>query len=295
MSSRILPEFEMLVPQSMGEAISSLSENKGNVSIMAGGTDLLVNMKGGMKCTRDEFDTHYVLSLSEIPDLDTIQYDDEAGLKIGAMATLSQVGNDPVVKEKYPALWEAISVCGTVQTRNMGTVVGNLLNASPCADCSCAILAIGGTVVLEGPDGRRDVDIDKFWLGYRLTARHPDEIAVAVKLPLMPASAVTSHVKMTRVTHDLAKLSAAVRLDMAGNTCQGARIVMGSVAPIVIRVKKTEQLLAGVEITDELLESVAKSVSSEITPIDDVRSTAEYRREVGGVLVKRTILNACRN
>jgi len=295
MSSRILPEFEMLIPQSMEEAIKALGEYKENASVLAGGTDLLVNMKGGMRCAANEFGTHYVVSLSEIPDLDYVKYDEKAGLRIGAMATLTTVGNDPVIKEKYSALWESIAVCGTAQTRNMGTVVGNLLNASPCADCSCAILALGGTVVLEGPIGRRDVDIDDFWTGYRLTARQSNEIAVEVKLPPIPEGTVSSHIKMTRVAHDLAKLSASVRLDISGSTCQRARIAMGSVAPVIIRVNEAEKILAGAEITDELLDRVAESVSSEITPIDDVRSTAEYRREVGGVLVKRTIQKAFRN
>lgn len=292
MSSRILPQFEMLIPKNMDEAISSLTEHKGNVSIMAGGTDLLVNMKGGVKCTKEEFDTNYVLSLSRIIDLDTVEYDEKTGLRIGAMATLTRVGNVPIVKEKYRALWDAISVCGNVQTRNIGTVVGNIMNASPCADCGCAILALGGTLVLQGPNGFREVDIDKFWVGYRFTDRQLDEIAVAVKIPPITNNTVSSHLKMTRVEHDLSKLSASVRLDMFGNSCQGARIAMASVAPTVIRVKESEKILNGVVITDELLDRVAECVSSEINPIDDVRSTAAYRREVGGVLVRRAIRKA---
>lgn len=292
MSSRILPEFEMLIPASMEEALSSLSENAGNVSILAGGTDLLVNMKGGMSCTPEGFDTHYVLSLSDIPGLDTIEYDEKQGLTIGAMATLTQALDTPVIKEKYKALWEAISVCGTVQTRNMGTVVGNLMNASPCADCSCAILATGGIVVLQGPSGIREVDIDSFWLGYRMTAIQNDEIAIAVKLPVLPDNAFTTHIKMTRVEHDLAKLSTSVRVDMDSGNCKDVRIAMGSIAPIMVRVKESEKLLAGQKITDDLLEKVAKSVSKEIQPIDDVRSTAEYRRHVGGIIVKRAIAQA---
>jgi carbon-monoxide dehydrogenase medium subunit len=292
MSTRILPEFQVFTPNSIAEAVALLTEHKGHISIMAGGTDLLVNMKGGMKCPKDESDTYYVLSLSQIPGLDSVEYDEKEGLRIGAMATLTQVGDYPIVKDMYVALWEAVSVCGTRQTRNMGTAIGNLLNASPCADISCAVLALGGAVVLEGPNGRRKVDIDDFWSGYRVTARQPDEVAVAVELPPIADGVLSSHSKMRRVTHDLAKLSVAVRLDMSGKNCRGARIAMGSVAPLVIRITKTEKLLAGVEITDNILANVASSVSSEINPIDDVRSTAEYRREVGGVLVRRTIQNA---
>jgi carbon-monoxide dehydrogenase medium subunit len=286
MSSRILPEFEMLIPQSIEEAVKLLSEYQEKTSVMAGGTDLLVTMKSG-------FDPDYVLSLAEIPDLDYIEYDQDAGLRIGAMATLAQVAAYPIVKEKYPALWESAEDNGTPQTRNMGTVVGNILRASPSGDCCCAILALGGTVVLEGPNGRREVDIDDFWVDFRVTARKSNEIAVEVKIPPPSDGTVSAFSKMTRTTLDLAKLNAAVCLDMSGKTCQSARIAVGAVAPTTIRAKNVEKLLEGSEINDEVLGSVEKSMPSEIKPIDDVRSSAEYRSDVCGVLVRRLIQEAC--
>lgn len=293
MSSRILPEFELLVPQSMEEAVAYLSEHRSRIAVMAGGTDLLVQMKGSFKCVQGDTDFDYIMSLAEIPGLDYIEYDASQGLRIGAMATLSAVGEHPLVREKFPALAQSIDVCGTIQTRNLGTVVGNLLNSSPCADCSCAILAMGGSVILESAKGRREVDIDNFWLGYRFTARTFEDVCVEVKIPPVPDGTLSAHNKMTRVAHDLSKISASVRLDMDGKICKGARIVMASVAPITLRVKETEQLLEGVEIDDGLLERVAARVQQEIEPIDDVRSTAEYRRDVSGVVVKRAIQKAC--
>jgi carbon-monoxide dehydrogenase medium subunit len=294
MSTRVLPEFEVLVPQSKEEALELLSQHKENAAILAGGTDLLVQMKGQLKCLcKGDHAFRYLLGLSEVPGLDYIEYDETEGLRIGAMATLTQVGEHPIVQEKYPGLAESIKVCGTVQTRNVGTVVGNLLNASPCADCGCAALAWGGSVVLESAAGSREVEIDNFWLGYRIIARKADELAVEVKLPSSSNGTVSTHHKMTRVEHDLAKLATSVRLDMDGKTCKSARIAMSSVAPTVIRLKETEKLLTGVEITDEVLARVADSASSEVTPIDDVRSTAEYRRDVAGVIVKRSIQKAC--
>lgn len=292
MSSRILPEFELLVPQSMEEAVNYLSEHQNNAAVLAGGTDLLVQMKGSFKCVKGDTDFEYIMSLAEIPDLDYITYDDTEGLRIGAMATLTQVGEHPVVREKYPALAQSIDVCGTGQTRNMGTVVGNLLNSSPCADCSCAILALGGSVVLASVQESRVVDIDNFWLGYRFVARKPEEICTEVRLPPIPDGVRSAHNKMTRVAHDLSKISASVRLDMDGKTCKSARVSMASVAPTTIRLKETEKLFTGMEITDDLLMRVAASVPTEIDPIDDVRSSAEYRRDVSGVLVTRAVLKA---
>jgi carbon-monoxide dehydrogenase medium subunit len=293
MSSRILPEFELLVPQSLEEAVNYLSEHENKAAVMAGGTDLLVQMKGSFKCVKGDTDFDYIMSLAEVSELNYITYDDTDGLRIGAMATLTEVGQHPIVKEKYPALAQSIDVCGTIQTRNMGTVVGNLLNSSPCADCSCAILALGGSVTLASAKETREVDIDAFWLGYRFMARRPDEICVEVKLPPVADGVLSAHNKMTRVAHDLSKISASVRLDMDGKICKSARISMASVAPTTIRLKETEKLFAGKEINDALLEQVVATVPSEVNPIDDVRSSAEYRKEVSGIVVKRAVLAAC--
>ncbi len=283
MSSRILPEFDLLVPQSIPEAVEMLGKYQNKAAVMAGGTDLLVLMKAGLK-------SDYVLSLSDVPGLDYVIYDPQDGLRIGAMATLAQVSENADVKKNYPALWQSTSVNGTPQTRNSATVVGNILRASPAGDCCVAALALGGTVVLQGAAGRREVDIDNFWTGYRATARQPFEFAVEFKISAnVGKSAFT---RMTRVDQDLAKLNAAVCLNMAGNVCQGARLAVGCVAPTTVRVKKAEDILKGKEINESVLKDVAAAVSAEVTPIDDVRSTAWYRKEVSGVLLKRTIEKA---
>jgi len=286
-SSRIMPEFELLMPQSISEAVEMLAKHKAQAAVMSGGTDVIVSMTKG-------FVAPYVISLAEIPDLDYVTYDKKAGLRIGAMATLQQVADTPEVKENYPALWKSAAINGTPQTRNMATVVGNVLRASPSGDCGCAIMATGGSVVLEGPKGKREVSIDDFFIDYRVTARKPEEFAVEVNLPPMENGTCTAFARMTRTTLDLSKVNAAVRLDMSGKTCKEARVVMGAVAPTTLRLKKTEALLKGSAITEEVLAKVAATVPTEISPIDDVRSSAEYRRQVSGVLVKRVIEEACK-
>ena len=284
-SSRIMPEFELLMPQSISEAVEMLAKHKDKAAMMSGGTDIVVSMTKG-------FVTPYVISLAEIPDLDYVTYDKKAGLRIGAMATLQQVADTPEVKEHYPALWKSAAINGTPQTRNMGTVVGNILRASPSGDCCCAFLAIGGTVVLEGPKGKREVSIDDFFLKYRETARKSDELAIEIKLPPAASGSANAFARMTRTTLDLSKVNVAVRLDMSGDTCKQARVAIGAVAPTTIRLKKVEALLNGNKITDAVLQKVVETVPGEIKPIDDVRSTAEYRRDVAGVMVKRIIAEA---
>jgi len=281
MSSFNLPEFELLGPRSLNEAVGFLSEYGKDIAVMAGGTDLLVQMKGG-------YQAGYVLALAEIPDLDYIHYDPSKGLRIGAMATVAQVVKNRDVKENYNALWQSAAQNGTPQTRNTATVVGNLLRASPSGDCCCAALAHGGKIVLEGSSGRREVDIDEFWKDYMITARQEDELAVEVRLPA-PEGSVSAFSALNRTSQDLSKISAAVSLKMAGKVCREPRIAMGAVAPVPLKMSRTEKILKGVEITEEVLTRAGEAASQEIKPIDDIRSTAEYRRTVAAVLLRRTI------
>jgi len=284
-SSRILPEFELLIPQSIKEAVDLVAKYKNNASVFAGGTDVIVSLTKG-------FGSPNIISLAEVPGLDYVEYDSKKGLRIGAMATLQQVADNADVKKRYPALCKAAAINGTPQTRNMGTVVGNIMRASPSGDCICAVLAIGGKIVLRGAKGKREVSIDEFYLKYKVTAARTDELAVELKLPPQPAGSVNAFARMTRTTLDLSKLNVAVRLDMSGKTVKEARVAIGAVAPTTIRLKKVEALLKGSQINDALLQKIVETVPLEIKPIDDVRSTAEYRRDVAGVMVKRIILEA---
>jgi carbon-monoxide dehydrogenase medium subunit len=191
-------------------------------------------------------------------------------------------------------LHQAASTFATPQIRNMATVMGNVLRGSPAGDCSCAILALGGQVVLQGPTGERLVGIDDFWVAYGVTARKNDELAVELRIPEPTSTTRSAFIRMTRVHEDLAKLNVAVRLEMHQNICQRARISMGCVGPILIRLKKAEKLLQGQQITAELLEQVAASAREEIAPIDDQRSTEDYRRQVAGIILRRVIEKAAK-
>lgn len=286
MSSRGLPEFELLTPQSLLEAIDMLAQHQSQISILNGGTALWNHAR------KLNHLTPYVLSLSALKDLDHIHYTPGEGLRVGARATIAQLIANPAVIANYSALHGAGYWFGNTQIRNMATVMGNILRASPSADCSCALLALGGKVVLQSKAGIRTVDIDDFWLSYDVTARKPDELAVEIRIPDPKATTRTTFQRLTRVRQDLAKLNMAVRLEMDNGVCQQARLAIGCVGPTTMRLKQSEQLLAGRAISDDLLEQIATSAQGEIAPIDDQRSTAAYRRQVTGVLVKRLIARA---
>jgi aerobic carbon-monoxide dehydrogenase medium subunit len=284
-SSRILPEFELLLPESVAEAVKLLKKYKDQATVMAGGTDVIVSGTQG-------FATPYIISLAKIKGLDSVKFSATGGLRIGAMATLQMVADAKEVKKHYPALYKSTAINGTPQTRNMGTVMGNVMRASPSGDCGCALLALGAKIVFEGPRGKREVALDDFFIDYKKTDRKPDELAVEIKVPAPKAGVVSAFNRITRTTLDLSKINAAVCLTIERGVCKSARIAMGAVAPKTIRLYESENLLKGQKITPSVLEAIAATVGSQLSPIDDVRSTEAYRREVSPVLVRRTIQEA---
>lgn len=286
MSTRILTDFDLLVPGTVDEALEILDRLGDKVTVVSGGTDVLVAMKFG-------FENQNVMSVAKLQGMDYLEFDPQKGLRVGAKTTITQLLESPEVKQHYPAIWEAANTFATPQIRNTATLVGNLLRASPAGDGSCAVYALGGTMVFTSKEGEREVDIDDLWVSYATTARKDNELAMELRIPAPGAGSVNAFKRLTRVNEDLAKLNVAVNLTLDGNVCQDARVAMGCVAAIPVRLKQAEALLKGAEINDESLQKVMSAVEDEITPIDDQRSTAEYRKMVSGVIVKRTIQQAC--
>ena len=287
MSSRILPEFDLLVPASTTEAINLLAHYQNRAQLIAGGTDMVVAMKANLSA-------EVLISLSEVGGLDYIDFNPDSGLHIGARATVAQILETPEIQTLYPALWQAAWVFATPQIRTAATVIGNVLRGSPAGDCSCALMALGGRVILQSQSGKREVSIEEFWTGYNQNARQSDELVLEIIIDPPQQQTGSAFRRMTRVNEDLAKLNGEVRLEMNGNVCTSARLAMGCVGPTTLRLPKTEQLLTGEEITPELLAHVVDTVPTEISPIDDKRSTAEYRLMVSGVVMKRLIEQAQR-
>jgi len=286
MSSRILTDFDLLLPGSLEEALDILQREQAAVTVVSGGTDILVMMKSG-------FTTDKVMSLAGLSDLDYLEYDSDTGLRVGARTTIAQVVDSAEVEQHYPALWQAAKIFATPQLRNTATVVGNLLRGSPAGDCSAAVSALGGTLVMASAQGKREVDIDDLWVSYGTTARADNELALELQIPAPGAGTVSAFKRLTRVNEDLAKLNVAVSLEMDGSNCTSARFAMGCVAPTMIRLPSAEAELIGAEVNDESLARAAEAVQQDISPIDDQRSTAEYRRDVAGVYLKRAVQQAC--
>ena len=286
MSTRVLTDFDLLMPASVEEALEMLENGRGSVTVLSGGTDILVAMKG-------KFQADKVMSLALLPGLDVLEYDPDSGLRIGAKTTIAQIVDSSEVKQHYPALWQSAKIFATPQLRNTATVVGNLLRGSPAGDCSAVVAVLGGTLIMASTQGRREVDIDDLWVSYGVTARADNELAVELHLPAPAAGTVSAFKRLTRVNEDLAKLNVAVCLEMDGSKCKTARLAMGCVAPTMVRLPSAEAILQGATIDDDSLARAAEAVQQDISPIDDQRSTAEYRRTVAGVYLKRAVQQAC--
>ena len=275
-------EFEYLAPKTLDEVLNILDNYKGkNARILAGGTDLLVKMK------IIDLKTDYLINIKNIPELNFIDIAD--GLKIGAAVSLSRIERIGKVKERYPALYEGIKSMAAIAVRNMGTIAGNICNASPAADTVPPLIAYGAEVKLVSKRGERTVLVEDFITGVGKTVIEADEIISQVNIPEINKNSGSAFSKKSRVKADIAKINLAVYLEKESNICKDCKIVLGSVAVKAIRVKEAESLLKGQTVNASRIDEAAEKASEEIKPIDDIRSSVEYRTDVARVMVEDTI------
>jgi len=275
-------EFEYLTPKTLDEALSLLDNYKDkSARILAGGTDLLVKMK------TIDLKTDYLINIKNIPELNFVDIAD--GLKIGAAVSLSYIERIGKVKERYPALYEGIKSMAAIAVRNMGTIAGNICNASPAADTVPPLIAYGAEVKLVSKREERIVLVEDFITGVGKTVIEADEIISQVNIPEINKNSGSAFSKKSRVKADIAKINLAVYLEREGNICKDCKIVLGSVAVKAVRVKEAEGLLKGQTVNASLIDEAAEKASEEIKPIDDIRSSVEYRTDVARVMVEDTI------
>lgn len=243
-----------------------------------GGTDLLVKMK--MRA----LEPSHIISLRKVRELDYIEFDDQ-GVRIGAGTRLRTIEKSEEIRERFPALWEAVRVIGSVQIRNMGTIGGNLCNASPAADTAPPLIVYGAEAVIVGPRGERRVRVEEFFKGPGKTVLEPDELLREVFIPYVD-DAGSVFLRLTRTSMDIAKISIAVAAWFRDAEITDCRIALGAVAPTPIRIPRAEEFLRGRRISMETLDQAGRIVSEDIKPITDARSTAWYRRAVARVLTR---------
>lgn len=278
----ITNEFELFQPGSLTEIWEHLDNSRVETILMAGGTDVLPQMKEGRKAPKK------VVSTMKVPELDFIEIKDKV-LRIGAGTRLKKIAEACKDIPSIAALYQGVASIGKLQILSMATIAGNICTASPAADSVPALLVLGAWLILKSANGEREIPLKDFLLGPGKTAIKPGEIVYSVNLTVPGEDVFSRFGKMERVGADIAKINMAVLVRKNGNTCETCKVAVGSCGPTTMLIPGTDEILGGQAIDDPqgaLVRKAGASVAATITPIDDVRSTAEYRRKVASVMFR---------
>jgi len=279
--------MEYMTTQNLDEALNVLGEWKERAKVVAGGTNVIPNMRARL------VSPDIIINLCDLEDLKGI-VEEEGIVRIGALATMHEIASSRIIADHCPILASAARQVGNPLTRNRATVGGNLADASPAADTAPPLLALEARIHAAGSGrGGRQIPLDQFFLGPRETALEPDEIITHITFtkPKDPLSG--SHTKLgLRNAMAISVVSIATMLETEGETCTKARVALGAVAPKPIRAYRMEEMLEGKTIDQELLEECSELIKAEISPISDIRASAEYRTLVTSLLFRRTVREA---
>ncbi|MEK7441785.1 MAG: xanthine dehydrogenase family protein subunit M [Chloroflexota bacterium] len=269
--------FDYFSPKTLSEASEVLSKYNDDARMIAGGTDLLLKMKAGRLAPKA------IINIKRIPDLRGLTFNSH--LTMGALTTLEEIKQSPIIQQHYPALSSAAATMASVQIRNLATVGGNMCNAAPSADLAPILIALNATAVINGAKGERRVLLEEFFTAPGKSVLGVGELLISLEVPKQEGKSI--YLKHSPREHmDIAVVG-------VGIACRGfnpltqVRIILGAVAPIPLRAKKAEEEVMGGSLTKERIERAAKTAAEEAKPIDDVRGSVWYRRKIVEVMVKR--------
>jgi len=280
--------FDFYQPTTLQEASRLLKDKGDGGRFLAGGTDLVIAMKEKGLLPK------YIVDLKRVPNLSGIRENADGSITLGALTTMYEIETSPLIKKKFPFLAQSAAEVGSIQIRNRATIGGNMCNATPSADTAPALIALNATAKIAGIAGERTMNLEEFFKGPGRNAMDPAEILTAITIPKTGSHLVGEYIKFSpRDMMDLAYIGVAVVYDLGSDQkCAGVRIVLGAVAPTPIRARNSEALLEGQILSEELAAKVGDEAAREAKPISDVRSSADYRRAMVGVMTKRAVLNA---
>jgi len=269
-------------PGSIDEVVALLAAADGDGMVLAGGTDLLVQMQSG------SVKPGLIVDVKKIAEAMTITAED-GGFRIGAAVCGAKLGEHAALKEAWPGVVEATELIGSVQIQSRASLGGNLCNASPAADSVPAMIAAGAICSIAGPKGRREAPVGEIATGPGKTSLGTGEIVVSIHLPARAPRSGDAYLRfIPRTEMDIAVVGAAVNLSLDENgLCSAARVVLGAIAPTALLVAEAADTLIGSPVDDAALERLAAAARAACRPIDDKRGTVEYRTKVAGVLARR--------
>jgi aerobic carbon-monoxide dehydrogenase medium subunit len=279
-----MTDIQYVAPGTLDEAVGAFAAGGDTARILAGGTDLLVQMRAGM------LKPGLVVDIKKIAEMNSIDEAADGGFTVGAAVSGAVLEEHPRFGKVWPGVLEALNLIGSTQVQGRASAGGNLCNGSPAADSVPAMLAAGATVTLQGPDGRRQMPVEDVPAGPGRTNLAPGEVLVNFTLPPRPPGSSDAYLRMIpRTEMDIAVVGCGVSLTLADGVCTAARVAVGAVAPTVRLVDAAADALIGSRLDDAALDAAAAACSAACDPIDDKRGTIAYRTQVAGVLLKRTV------
>ncbi len=278
--------FEYYSPRTLEEAVALLQKLGPDAKLLSGGQSLIPMMK--LRLLSPE----YIVDINRIPNLDYITESD-GHLKIGALAREHELESSEVVKQKFPILADTAKVIADPLVRSQATICGNLAHGDPANDHPATMLALGATVVATGPKGQREIGIEDFFPGLFTTALEPEEILTEIRVPTPPPRSGGAYLKLERKVGDFATAGVAVQitLDEAG-VCKRAGVGLTNVGMTPIKAKQAEAFLNGKQLNDAMIQQASELAASESQPMDDIRGSAEYKRDLVRVLTARALTTA---
>jgi CO/xanthine dehydrogenase FAD-binding subunit len=274
-------------PETLQAAVSLLVGSTGTARILAGGTDVIVQMETEL------IEPALLVDIKKIKDMRQIAIEN-GGFRVGAAVPGMEIMNHAAFCKAWPGVVDGVKLIGSIQIKGRASIGGNVCNGSPAADSVPALVAAGAIARIVGPNGVRDVPVENIPIGPGKTALAKGEIVVSFFLPSRPAHSADAYQRFTpRTEMDIAVVGVGINLTLDNSgTCTAARVALGAVAPTVLLVKDAADALIGTRVDDAALDRLAKAASAACRPIDDKRGTKEYRVKVAGVLAKRTAQQA---
>jgi carbon-monoxide dehydrogenase medium subunit len=283
----MIRDFTYLKPSSLSEALKMLKDYGEEAKIICGGQSLLILMRQGMVTPS------YLMDIKHLDELRYIRFDERNGARIGATATHREIERSPLLRQHYPVLPEMERRLATIQTRNWGTIGGNLAHADPAGDPGPVLVALGASVTLKSLDGERTIPLEEFFVDYFETALRKDEILYEVSIPKPQRRSACTYTKFNLIESDMGIVSCACFVALEdGEVMKDVKIVLGNAGPVPLRARRAEEMLKGKRGDEGLFEEVAKVCSEDSQPVTDIHASEEYRRHLVYVLAKRMLRKA---
>ena len=284
----MIRDFVYLRPHTVKEVLDLLEQHKDGYKIICGGQSLLILMRQGLVAP------NYLIDIKRIDELNYINFDPKEGLRMGATTTHRAIEKSSLIGEQYPILVDMEENLASIQTRNWGTIGGNLAHADPAGDPGPVLIALNATARMANKKRERTMPLEEFFLDYFETALEEGELLLEVQVPVAAPKTATAYEKFTIIKNDQAIASVAASVTLANDnvSCKDARIVLGAAAPTPKRAKEAEQLLVGQKLNGGLLDRVAEKASEKAEPVTDIHATEAYRRQLVKALTKKVAKKA---